>query len=230
MADSRLEREVLEGGINRAIAKEFRRQRRLVVAEAEKETPDFELLWDEFRETITAALIPPLVRIYDEAIGWTFGSSFTSKQDLFGTLLSLAPKWARGRAAFSARAIVNTTRTVVSGAFATVASTPGMTMGDFKDLIQNAFSLERIRRIAITETTEARFNGVREAQAELNRVGFRTELVWFTRNDERVCPICGPLHGKPETSPGSGVWDSDGIIVTQPAHIGCRCRTSSQLV
>jgi hypothetical protein len=46
-----------------------------------------------------------------------------------------------------------------------------------------------------------------------DRVGVR-KLEWMTMEDERVCPICGPLDGK--------VFDT-GRFPSQPAHPNCRC-------
>jgi len=46
--------------------------------------------------------------------------------------------------------------------------------------------------------------------------------VWQTRNDEIVCPICGPRHGKEE---GDGWTKDDG----PPAHPRCRCWTNHVL-
>ena len=225
-----LERQVMERGLARPIAKELQRQRRAVIAEAGKEFPDFGLLWEGFREGMIAALIPPLINIYDQAAAETFGDMIASKQDLFGRLMTYARRWAARYAGDLVRGVTNTTRIVVANAFATFASTPGMTIGDFKDMTERAFSVNRVNAIAITEATRAHFEGVRDTQSELAKIGFTTQLIWYTVNDDRVCLICGPLHGQAETSPGSGVWDSGGIIVTQPAHTGCRCGTGSEAV
>ena len=51
--------------------------------------------------------------------------------------------------------------------------------------------------------------------------------------DERVCSICGPLHGKEvglnkafvtqDEMDELGISDYDGIIKSPPAHPQCRC-------
>ena len=230
MASVSLERQVMERGLARPIAKELQRQRRAVNAEAGKEFPDFEILWEDFRESMFAALIPPLINIYDQAAAETFGDMISSKKDAFGNLLTHARRWAAVYAGNLVRGVTNTTRIVVANAFATFASTPGMTIGDFKDMTERAFSPARVNAIAITEATRAHFEGARDTQSELAKIGFRTHLIWFTVHDDRVCLICAPLHGQAETTPGSGVWDSGGITVTQPAHTGCRCGTGSEAV
>jgi hypothetical protein len=51
--------------------------------------------------------------------------------------------------------------------------------------------------------------------------------VWYTQEDEKVCHICGPLHGKriehdPEVD--FGVSDVFGRpLIGAPAHPNCRC-------
>lgn len=78
------------------------------------------------------------------------------------------------------------------------------------------YSYDRARTIAVTETTRAFAQGNIEAwQAS----GVVKKHEWVTSNDERVCPICGPLHGRivaigEEFAPG---------ITAPPAHPRCRC-------
>jgi SPP1 gp7 family putative phage head morphogenesis protein len=53
------------------------------------------------------------------------------------------------------------------------------------------------------------------------RDGLRAEhnleyvMIWETANDERVCPVCGALHGKREDD-----WNG---LRSPPAHPRCRC-------
>jgi hypothetical protein len=227
MASPTLERQVMERELVRPVAKELKRQRKIVNAEAAKDFPDFELVWENFREGMTVALIPPLIDIYDQSAARTTGVVLASKQNLLGDLLTNARGWATGYAAGIALSTTNTTRRIVSTVLATVATTPGMTISDFKDMTANAFGPERAKSIAITEATRAQFEGTRDTQSELHKLGFTTQLVWFTVNDDRVCPICAPLHGVPEDNPGGGVWDGG---ITQPAHTGCRCRTGAEAI
>ena len=77
------------------------------------------------------------------------------------------------------------------------------------------FTDSRAERIAATETTNAAVDG-----AELGAVltdGLSAKDTWFTRNDDRVCPICGPLHAKKRT-----VWGAE-FPNGPPAHPNCRC-------
>lgn len=50
----------------------------------------------------------------------------------------------------------------------------------------------------------------------------RAEKVWITAKDERVCKICGPLHGK-RVKVGEQFETSAGKIWTPGTHPNCRC-------
>lgn len=78
------------------------------------------------------------------------------------------------------------------------------------------YSYERARTIAVTETTRAFAQGNIEAW---RASGVVRQHEWVTSVDERVCPICGPLHGRiveigQDFAPG---------ISAPPAHPRCRC-------
>ena len=42
-----------------------------------------------------------------------------------------------------------------------------------------------------------------------------TRVRWATREDERVCPICGPLEGR--------IYWKGQFLPYLPAHANCRC-------
>lgn len=68
------------------------------------------------------------------------------------------------------------------------------------------------------------FNRGRRWYAQL----FRYDLKWFTRRDERVCPICRPLNGRVIASARgfeSDIADWQGVASQPPAHFRCRCYT-----
>jgi len=104
------------------------------------------------------------------------------------------------------------------------------------DDLQPAFTKRRARLIAQTETTRA--------AAEGNRLGYKesgvvTGLVWKTSNDELVCPYCGALNGAIVSIDGGAFYDElpaelRGKVKRRfevpPAHPGCRCRLSAQVV
>ena len=82
--------------------------------------------------------------------------------------------------------------------------------------LETTFGRKRAQLIASTEVTQA--------YAEANRLSYLESGVvdtveWRTANDERVCPICGPLHGKTDDAERP---DFDGVGIP-PAHPRCRC-------
>lgn len=83
------------------------------------------------------------------------------------------------------------------------------------------YSPERAERVAVTEVTRI--------YAEGNQLAWRaTGLVshnrWNTARDERVCPICAPLHGMVVELGANGFTTQGGIGITAPpAHPRCRC-------
>lgn len=49
-----------------------------------------------------------------------------------------------------------------------------------------------------------------------------SERTWLTADDERVCPICGPMHNV--SIPLNGNYETSvGVIEAPPAHPSCRC-------
>ena len=102
--------------------------------------------------------------------------------------------------------------------------TPGMTIGELTRSLTGpgaAFSPVRAEMQAVTETTRAFSAATRQYQARLAESGIRMQLVWRTVADARVCLLCLPLNGKPESE-----WtDTDG----PPRHVSCRCSTTLRL-
>lgn len=83
-------------------------------------------------------------------------------------------------------------------------------------LLQFVFSEQRARTVAITETTRAYAEG---NMAAWRASGLVQKRKWLTVNDERVCPICGALHGRI-----AGLNEPFGaMIMSPPAHPNCRC-------
>jgi|Deesub1362A_J573_1020465.scaffolds.fasta_scaffold00751_17 hypothetical protein len=68
--------------------------------------------------------------------------------------------------------------------------------------------------IARTEITRAAVQGELGVVEELRGEGVELTSWWYTRNDEIVCPICGPLHKKAR---------GEGWHAPPPAHPNCRC-------
>ena len=116
----------------------------------------------------------------------------------------------------------NNTRRAVGDAVARFYE-EGWTHGQLKKkLAEDIYGARRVATIARTEVTRAAVEGERAVVKELAQYGIRAIEVWQTRNDELVCVICGPRHGKKE---GDGWSKSDG----PPAHPNCRCSTGHEI-
>lgn len=86
-------------------------------------------------------------------------------------------------------------------------------LGQLRGELEEWYSPVRAEMIAITETTRAAVEGERAfVEALMRESGIRMIPIWQTANDERVCPLCGPKHGKEIT---------DGKF--PPEHPNCRC-------
>lgn len=84
--------------------------------------------------------------------------------------------------------------------------------------IADEFDATRARTIGVTETTALASWGYTDAVDETAAATDQTlEVWWVTAKDDRVCPICGPLHAKPRR-----VW-SEAFPNGPPAHPNCRC-------
>jgi hypothetical protein len=97
------------------------------------------------------------------------------------------------------------------------------------------FSPRRAEAIAATEVTRAITQGETAARFEIyaedpaNRANFQggdsppiiisdgLVAIWQTEEDGRVCPLCGPLNGKPAKD-----WIGQ-FPQGPPAHVNCRC-------
>lgn len=98
----------------------------------------------------------------------------------------------------------------------------GKYIPDWQDRLGHVWSsTERAEMIATTEVTRA------SVQGDLDSVNFLKSdygidmiPVWQTSRDEKVCPICSPLHNKRQ---------GDNWTDPPPAHVNCRCAISFEL-
>lgn len=87
------------------------------------------------------------------------------------------------------------------------------------------------RRAALIAQTEMAYaanegmDAVIRQNVEQGIISPDVEKEWSTARDERVCPVCGGLHGEkvPENEPFS-----NGVMLP-PAHPGCRCAVKYHL-
>jgi SPP1 gp7 family putative phage head morphogenesis protein len=209
--EARIERNV------RKVLREF--QAIFVAAILAGEQPDYNALSEALRAVIRpelASLTTAEALRLSAEIGIEFDPAVINAQ---------AVEFARNYSFELVQGLTDTTRKVVQEAIATFFETPGATQEDIEramreslgDELEPAFSASRARAIAITETTRAAAEGTNELQRLFSADGIQMIRVWHTRNDELVCPICGPLNGQPES-----VW-SVQFPAGPPAHPNCRC-------
>ncbi len=136
-----------------------------------------------------------------------------------------AAKWARQYAGGLAKDVNATTRDSIKQSVANWIETPGATIQDLIDAMP--FNEQRAMRVAVTEVTQAYSEGERLYTTQLQERYPTLQIVrvWYTNNDDRVCPICAPLNGM-QIGVDSG-WSGEGAdpegLVGPPAHPACRC-------
>lgn len=94
-----------------------------------------------------------------------------------------------------------------------------------RDAAERARRLLEVRRRMIDETNTVSgvIQGILVAALLWEMDGKLVTKTYFTQADERVCPVCGPLHG--QEIPFRGLFlTSDGAAVNgPPIHPFCRC-------
>lgn len=89
-----------------------------------------------------------------------------------------------------------------------------LTQRGLNSILLGILSVNRVVTTALTEITNAVSAGENFIETQLTAQQVTVEKLWFTRLDERVCPVCAPRHAKPE---GTN-WQ-----LPPPAHPRCRC-------
>jgi hypothetical protein len=79
--------------------------------------------------------------------------------------------------------------------------------------ISRVLDIRRAQLVARTEITNT-ISRAEQGVIDTFETDIDTEKIWYTKLDERVCPICRPRHGKPQ---GTN-WE-----IPPPAHPRCRC-------
>jgi len=179
------------------------------------QSPDLAALSSALR----AALLPALTSVVNDhladlaaTVGIHFDTAATGA-DIAGAYVST---WLTG--------MEGTTRTAVERAIMSYRATPSMRREDLLNILQGGFGPRRAELIAVTALTEASNQATNRYQELLKESGILMERVWRTAADERVCLICGPLNGKPESA-----W-KERFPNGGPAHLKCRCGTTLRSV
>lgn len=84
------------------------------------------------------------------------------------------------------------------------------------------FGADRAERIAVTESTRLFTESIRQAGLANP---FTTAFRVLTANDERVCPVCGPVASQvvAKTDERGATHPVRGSIGYPPFHVRCRC-------
>ena len=112
----------------------------------------------------------------------------------------------------------------------------GWTQGQLTDRLSSIYGPKRASLISRTEVTRAASEGEVRTAEMLMQQGITMRPIWQTRNDELVCPICGPLHGLAgEFEGGNGrpfwIHPSGGRYGPPPdSHPNCRCWWGQELI
>lgn len=118
-----------------------------------------------------------------------------------------ARAWARQRAEELADQLISTTQGLLTD----------LVPEEVESALERAFGPYRRLTIGQSETTDAMSAGALLFQRLAVELGLFVDLIWYTRDDEKVCKICEPLHEK-----GQAVWSKQ--FPTGPkAHVKCRC-------
>jgi len=187
----------------------------------ERLTPEF---WQSYEDDWRAVMTPELERVFvdaaqAQAADW---GGVGAAVDWTGINRG-ALEWSRAYGYSLVKEIRQNTENALQALEVLQREIPGYfeTPTARRDLVARLsrwFGPQRAEMIATTEVTRASVRGEMAAVEDLRRDGYEFVTIWQTNNDELVCPICGPKHGKPIT---------DGEY--PPAHVNCRCWVTNEL-
>ncbi len=181
--------------------------------------------WDEFRKEFAELMERKIKETHEGAAMLAFllmiqGSPVAPKYD--GKVLQWKSEpYAKRRAKWLAKEIEQRTKDAIDKLKKereNQAKETGKPIAPLKpsDLVP-VIGPDNAESIAITETTTANTEGETEAIKKAEKAGATITVLWKTEKDDRVCPICRPLDGQPES-----VW-GNRFDKGPPAHPRCRC-------
>jgi len=166
--------------------------------------------WQEFENQIVTALEEPLAKTYRDSATDLADRYKAAEPGAYG---EGAEQWAGQRAREIAASMRAGTEKRVEAA--RERSTPET----FKDELSGIFNRSRAESVAVTEITVSITAGERDAAKRLeDEENLLMVAVWRTEQDSSVCPVCRPMHGKPESEWPEALRDGP------PAHPNCRCQ------
>ena len=212
-----------EGELARSIRTAFGKQRRRVAAAGAGAD------WSEFETELSASLNTHLgatfsiasenmvkTQVDDEEAATALLLLLLGGRGITGLLPRASSDWSQGVSGLLAGQISANSRDTISRS--QDDTIPPETRPSLKDASDKAFSTDRAEGIAATETTRAVSQGEAFARQRIEQEMQKAfTAIWVTEADDRVCPICRPLHRKPELE-----WPA-AQATGPPAHPVCRC-------
>jgi len=167
--------------------------------------------WDDKEKEMRAVIEPLLVSTYLASADVLVAEITIGVE--WGAVNLSAIEWVRDYTFDLVRGITDTTQNVLREAVETYFR-DGLSKKELAQLLESSFGPVRAELIATTETTRASVEAERALvrMIERDNQNIRMIPIHQTANDERVCEICGPRHGKPI---------EDGYY--PPLHPRCRC-------
>lgn len=174
--------------------------------------------WTNENTVMAAFLVSHLLGFTEAAIAQQVTSVLTpAGLGLSADVNARAARWANQHALQLARGLNGTTRDITRVRLANWLQQATQEMSVLEDsLAQSIAPRWRAEMIAQTEVTHAWSAARQEIAEEYDVI---KGLQWVTVLDERVCPICRPLHGTRRTV--NGVYP--GGLQSPAAHPRCRC-------
>ena len=237
----RTEKEATEDKIFALFMRQFRKQRKFIKELLERVEPGRKAIFDRdpafylgflddafyLDPLLVAGLKKLLTKAAKHGIE-LFGSENLLQID-YTLTNTRAAKWIDKYTFDLIKGINKTTTQALQTIFKSFVETPGMTIGDVMALLP--FEESRALMIATTEITRVYAVASEMAGNDLQKEFPDVQVIktWWTNNDDRVCPICGPLHGMVVDIQGGFTTEEDKAegIPTPPAHVLCRCWIST---
>jgi len=213
MADV-MNRDAKEAELVRALSREFNRVRvslLSIIPDLDRWTTDLNpTFWVEHGDELNRIVTPLMTSNY-LAQAETLLAEFEFLGVEWGLINEAAANWARQYTFELVKDLLETDRRVLQKLIPQFFEQQ-MTQGQLRAALQPMFGSVRAEMIARTEVTRAASEGEQGVARELAAQGIEMQPVWLTREDEIVCPICGPKANKP-------IEDNN----YPPAHPRCRC-------
>ena len=191
---------------------------------------DWQRWEDERRQELTLIILAIILASYRQHVAELVPGG-TAPEGIEADVYRGALAKAGSLASESAASTMATARDIVTSSVEIIRTG---TAADIDGVLVSALGPGRDSTTAITVTTQAQTEGANQSAIPLLAAGMNLVTRWYTQNDNDVCGICDPLHGKSvdlwgpvlENALGPGGTRAIESIVNNggpPAHPRCRC-------